>query len=503
MRLSPVLDALLGYELETPDCRVEPFVPKGTLLLRGRGWDLETDKIPNRDLADLEFVIAPASDWTTFDRIADEITSLMARLRQLAMPRADRTVALTELAAGAPCAVVPEMRDRKIIVNGLHLLGRLQSTYGIGLDRIRDHLARQFPQEQALRVFARTDRAAEAWRRRGGTALSPAATGLLDLIGYYFDRANTIPAPGQRRTIHIHFPLFARSDFCAIHDLLLDDDERRQVAGLIMPDPDAGRTPYLEANGWDEHAPMFAHSYWTRSYELESGPRRCEWLASIVHGRGDGVLRKDLMSPPPGYGLHSGDLARDYGAGAMGVDPVRRLVLFEIRSTPGRHDLPLNAMTKCAMLREYLDAQQYNSSLRAACDLPPELRSRYETLRPVERAYAHALKLVKAVRDHRSDKIEWTRHVRNAIGPVRQRLTLLGRTGATGPIDERLARALPDLVAMTSWIDRIPLEPDDDWGRTQTGAALDRLRAIEAALWDAAGSMQGAASRTPAEPVEA
>ena len=89
------------------------------------------------------------------------------------------------------------------------------------------------------------------------------------------------------------------------------------------------------------------------------------------------------MSPPPGYPLHQGG-SQDYGMGALGIDRSNGLVLFEIRGGPHRPDkIPMNAQIKRALLREYSDAQSFNSSLPPLMD-SGDHASRYDILNRLE-----------------------------------------------------------------------------------------------------------------------
>jgi len=92
---------------------------------------------------------------------------------------------------------------------------------------------------------------------------------------------------------------------------------------------------------------------------------------SLLHGRNDGgALHKDLMSPPVGYPLHTGDLDVDYGMGAMGVDDQNQMILFEVRSSPTRPKvLSLDAQVREQVRNEFNFAARFNTTLRTGNSL--------------------------------------------------------------------------------------------------------------------------------------
>jgi hypothetical protein len=92
------------------------------------------------------------------------------------------------------------------------------------------------------------------------------------------------------------------------------------------------------------------------------GPTVNEWFKSIIDGRGEGRYRKDLLSPPPGHPLHTGDLEVDYGMGAMGVDRESQEAITEIRDRDGRRPVAANQHLQNQIESEYRFSQQFKSS---------------------------------------------------------------------------------------------------------------------------------------------
>src|SRR5260370_37706737 len=187
-----------------------------------------------------------------------------------------------------------------------------------------------------------------------------------------------------------------RSDFCSIYETLLGDPDRAQVRRLLLPDQADGVPLFMEARLISKAATVFVRPYnipplpftlVTRS-QL---PRTEEWLRSIIYGRDECVLREDLLSPPPGYPLHSGDLGSDYSMGAMGVDAVNGLVLFEIRGAGHRPEVvPPNGQLLEIAVKEYSDAAAYNPSLQRAYTPEMSLSARFGLLARLGEAYEAA-----------------------------------------------------------------------------------------------------------------
>jgi hypothetical protein len=122
-------------------------------------------------------------------------------------------------------------------------------------------------------------------------------------------------------------------------------------------------------------------------HDRQAGPTIKDWLASIVEGRGEGPLHKDLLSPPPGYPLHSGNLSTDYGMGAMGVDERNGLMLFEIRGAPYRpQHVTMNGQLARAAAAELARAARHNPALKTATRAPAA-SAKYDALRAADEAY--------------------------------------------------------------------------------------------------------------------
>ena len=116
----------------------------------------------------------------------------------------------------------------------------------------------------------------------------------------------------------------ARSDFCAAFSRLLAPDEQEAVRTLLMaPEGLPKGVPMMMAalHMNDPEQRVFAKPYHLADRNpnhRQAGPTVKDWLASIIEGRREGPLQKDLLSPPIGYPLHGGNPSTDYGMGAMG-----------------------------------------------------------------------------------------------------------------------------------------------------------------------------------------
>jgi FkbH-like protein len=370
------LDAGIGLELEISGACVRPFVPKATILVEGQGWNLETDKLPNKESAHLEFVIAPMYDWPSLARALGDILRWIGRLREHALASKDRRVMLRELVDGNDPFRIVEGRDALTIdVRDVHFKTRMQATYGVSLAGMRQQVDHVFGAGQAAECHESTRRADARHAALSGDPLRPHARGFVELINAYIVCAR-VPRVAQVATVHIYFRMLARSDFCAVFDQVLDAEDQAQVRALLQAPAAGEASPLLDALGLSPDSLLFSHPYYSKRYADEASPTIQAWLHSILHGRGEGTLRKDLMSPPPGYPLHTADIDLNYGAGGMGCDPRRRLVLFEIRRTDFRRDLPLNNAMRLAALFEYMQAATQNPSLPPiGPELEPQLAS--------------------------------------------------------------------------------------------------------------------------------
>lgn len=348
------LVAKVGFELENTGVKVEPFLQRGTVLLRGSHWQLETDTDTRDKESHLEWVFDPLGTPAEIDNALGEVLDVVDSLRNAA--GTDGRSGRVRLRDVCPTAA----HDCALVVEDARFGTKLQATYGIGLADLNKAIDALHPPRQARAVHEDAARISRALASHLGEELTPSVKGFIELLSLYLNRATGGTDGG---TVHICFRMMARSDFCAIYDQLLNARDRTQVTPLLQaPEPD--RLPVLmEALNLRKNARVFSAPYVTSHGTDESGPRVKDWLRSIAVGREGGTLRKDLLSPPPGYPLHQGG-PQDYGMGALGIDQVNRLVLFEIRGAPHRPDkIPMNGQIKHALMREYADAQAFNSSL--------------------------------------------------------------------------------------------------------------------------------------------
>jgi hypothetical protein len=228
----------------------------------------------------------------------------------------------------------------------------------------------------------------------------------------------------------------------------------------------------MEAMDLDADARVFGRPYFDKEYRKNEGPKIIDWLASIVHGRGEGAWKKDVLSPPPGYPLHSGDLSRDYGMGAMGVDEAARLALFEIR---GARHRPYLVSTNNQLIhvarREYAEAVRYNPALAPAAPLAkgPEHRllnlcdALYDDLRRLR----HDASDVVSDPGNTEAAARWARMwkkcargIEGLSGPMQafgEIPCLAGVSAALGGIGEKLMplgepTSVPDVQRLAAWL---------------------------------------------------
>ena len=380
---SPSLDAQFGLEIEIPSVDVSTdagtgVLRRGAVLLERPHWKLECDLVGGGK-HDLEFVTDPLAGEDEVRAAIKEITTVAAAIRTRALAGA-MTVRLQDVAADAKIDAVLRLTDP-------HLPGRLQSTYGVGLDHLGMLIDELLPKKQAAEIHAKTGTVADFYAARTGEPLPLKARAFIQLINMYLARAQaTLPADG---TVHIFFRVMARSDFCAAFSKLLAPEDRDAVRALLVA-PE-GVPMMMEALDMRDPAQrVFAKPYYRADRNpahRQAGPTIKDWLASIVEGRREGLLHKDLLSPPPGYPLHSGDLSTDYGMGAMGVDERNGLMLFEIRGAPYRpQHVTMNGQLARAADSELARAARHNPALQTATRAPVA-SAKYDALRAADEAY--------------------------------------------------------------------------------------------------------------------
>ena len=381
---SPSLDARFGLEIEIPSVDVSTgagseVLRRGTVLLERPRWKLECDHVGG-GRHDLEFVTDPLAGEDDVRAAIREITTVTAAIRARALA-GDMTVRLQDVVADAKVDAVLRLNDP-------HLPGRLQATYGVGLEHVGMLIDELLPTKQAAEIHANTGTVADFYAARAGAPLPPKARAFVQLINMYLARAQAkLPADG---TVHIFFRAMARSDFCAAFSKLLAPGDREAVRALLVA-PE-GVPMMMEALGMRDPAQrVFARPYHRADRNpghRQAGPTVRDWLASIVEGRREGPLHKDLLSPPAGYPLHSGDLSVDYGMGAMGVDERNGLMLFEIRGAPYRpHHVTMNGQLARAADQELARAGRHNPAL-ATTMRGPVASAKYDALRAADEAYA-------------------------------------------------------------------------------------------------------------------
>lgn len=195
----------------------------------------------------------------------------------------------------------------------------------------------------------------------------------------------------------------ARSDFCAAFSKLLAPHEQEALRALLATPKDVpGAVPLMmEAlRMGDPEQRVFAKPYNRADRNpnhRQAGPTVKDWLASIIEGRQEGVFRKDLLSPPVGYPLHTGNLSTDYGMGAMGVDERNGLILFEIRGAPYRpRRVTMNGQLARAVDNELAHARRYNPALTTP-KREPVISAKYRALHEAEEAFVDLRNSVETI----------------------------------------------------------------------------------------------------------
>ncbi|MCY0386084.1 hypothetical protein OVY01_02250 [Robbsia sp. Bb-Pol-6] len=364
---SPSLEAKFGLEIEVPSLHVTTgaggdALRRGFILLERPHWKLECDRVA-AGRYDLEFVTEPLASETEVRAAIREITAMTATIRARALA-GNMTVRLKDVAPDARTDAVLHLNDAR-------MPGRLQSTYGVGLDHVATLIDELLTRRQADGIRLKTRSVADFYALRTGEPLPPRACSFVRLVVMYLERAQgTAYTEG---TVHVLFRMMARSDFCAAFSKLLSPREQEAVRALFL----APQTPPVQVPMMMEalhmHDPgqrVFAKPY--RHHDAnpdhrQRGPSVKDWLASTMMGREEGTLFKDLLSPPAGYPLHSGDHSIDYGMGAMGVDERQGLLLFEIRGAPYRpHTVTMNGQLARAVDNELGRAGRFNPALETS-----------------------------------------------------------------------------------------------------------------------------------------
>lgn len=360
--LSPPLTAKFGCEIEVGGVRVsapEGASPprRGTVLLERPLWKLETDNVP--DGHDLEVVFKPLSGEQQVEAAMREIVGLFRRLREQALASDDRTVALRAIASDAK-------GDYRLAVHDVGLSATLQATCGVRLQDL-DQAIQDILPNRAPKVRADTEAVEKAYEQAHGSALPPGARQFISLVNLYVACAQQQKLGGRTSTAHADFRMMSRSDFCAIHDRLLGPADREAVKAVLTASAEQPLPLFMRSQGMhDATKPVFANGYnlQNRSEGRHPGPTLKEWLQSIIDGRGEGVYKKDLLSPPVGYALHTGDLSKDYSMGAMGVDEAQGHLLVELRGAPYRpRNIPMNGQIVRAVRNELGRAAALNPGL--------------------------------------------------------------------------------------------------------------------------------------------
>jgi hypothetical protein len=361
--LSRPLEARFGCEIEVGGVRVTsvdgaPPPRRGTVLLERPLWNLETDNVGKGEV-DLEVVFKPLSGRREVDAAMAEIVALFQRLREAALASEDRTVALHAIAPDAAS-------DYRLAVEDTGLSATLQSTYGIGLEQLDDVVAEVLPRDAAA-IRTATRAVEEGYVARHGAPLPPRARQFVSLVNLYLACAGKLKLGGATATAHAEFRMMTRSDFCAIRERLLDGEARAAVDTILATEEGERVPPFMRALRMDDPAaPVFPGGYNLKmaAQGRHPGPSVKDWLQSIVDGRGEGDFKKDLLSPPVGYPLHTGDLSEDYGMGAMGVDEERGKLLVEMRGAPYRpRNIPMNGQISRAVRGELGRAAALNPAL--------------------------------------------------------------------------------------------------------------------------------------------
>lgn len=457
--LSPPLTAKFGCEIEVGGVRVSapegvPPPRRGTVLLERPLWDLETDDIA-RGGHDLEVVFKPLSGERQVEEALREVVGLFRRLREQALASDDRTVALS--------AIAPDAKgDYRLAVHDVGLSATLQVTCGMRLEDL-DQAIQDILPNHATKVRTATQAVEKGYEQAHGSALPSGARQFISLLNLYVTCAQQKRLGGQASTVHAEFRMMSRSDFCAIRERLLGPEDREAVKAVLTASAEQPLPLFMRSQGMhDATKPVFPNGYNLQdpTEGLHPGPTLKEWLQSIVDGRGEGVYKKDLLSPPAGYALHTGDLSKDYGMGAMGVDEAQGRLLVEVRGAPYRpRNIPMNGQIARAVRNELGRAAALNPGLDV--ETPGALHSaKFKVLHDAGTALRELRNLTSGAEAQLAKTDEAARRFfRKALRSGLQRLGDLGSA--------------------------VSQRTKSDWA-PELGGVIDQLRAIGAAVLDAA-----------------
>jgi hypothetical protein len=274
----------------------------------------------------------------------------------------------------------------------------MQSTYGVGLKDLSKAIDALHPGDEARQIEAQTRRVDQAFAQHHGSA-----RGVVKLICSYLQQAEGGSVKGPANA---YFTMMARSDFCSIYDHLLEPHEQEAIRSLVLgQEAEGSLPPLMSALGMAEDDRVFRKPYLARGdsgveSRMERGPTVKDWLESMVKGCNAGTFRKDLLSPPPGFPVHSDDAPgegmalKPHGMGRMGVDKANGLVIFEIRANPRRLDsVPMNSQLRRSILREYQEARRFNATLPGLGSRVSDEASNHAILRWAGNAFMRAKKL--------------------------------------------------------------------------------------------------------------
>lgn len=488
-RVSPSLIAKFGCEIEIPS--VDVSVPegaqppeRGTVLLERPHWRLETDN-NGAGKYDLEFVFNPLSSEEQVRTAMKEIVAVCQSLRDKALDGGAKVVPLKAIAPDAKL-------DCTLTLNDIRFGARLQSTYGIKLEDLDKTMEELLPKAQVNKIRRGTRAVAARYAElHSGEQLPLRARHFAMLINMYLARAQaTTQLDG---TVHVNFRMMSRSDFCAVYEKLLGPADRAAMKRLLATAPGQSLPPFMQALGLtDPLQPVFAKPYRQKdpNEARQVGPTVKAWLQSIVDGRGEGLFKKDLMSPPPGYPLHTGDLSKDYGMGAMGVDDINGQLLIEWRGAPYRPDnVPMNGQIVRAVRNELGHAAALNETLKVE-QRGAVKSAKFELLNRAESAHDGLDSLAGAIasRDGMLSPSNWKVLARG----LQTQLTDLAQL-RQGVLDRKNSSWAPALIGCIDGVDaagRELLKAGECWtSATEVIAKLPAFQKavsdFEAALWSA------------------